>query len=87
MTIYGYLITYSDETDGKEHKCYGLIAAKSRADAIRDLEDFYDGDYAHIVEISLHSVTDNETPNVMDNYLIHFFVDAAKQNGYEEGEN
>lgn len=87
MTIYGYLITYSDETDGKEHKCYGLIAAESRADAIRDLEDCYDATYAHIVEISLHSVADDETPNIMDNYQINFFVDAAKQNGYEEGEN
>ena len=87
MTIYGYLITYSDETDGKEHKCYGLIAAESRADAIRDLEDSYDCSYAHIVEISLHSITDDETPNIMDNYQIGFFVDAAKQNGYEEGVN
>lgn len=86
MTIYGYLVTYTDHTDYKEYKDYGFVAAESRADAVQEVENEYLGDYATIEEISVHSVVDDENSYMIGKYQIDFFIDAARQNGYgEEG--
>lgn len=85
--IYGYLVTYTDGTNSKTYKDYGFVTAETRADAIREIENWYDNTYATIDEISIHTVTDEENSCLLDKYQIEFFVDAAKQNGYDEEGN
>lgn len=88
MTIFGYFVTWTDDTDGTSHKNYGLVTAKSRADAIADVENMYEGEWASVEEIgisNIDSVDDNST--ILDQYQIGFFIDAMKQNGYDEEGN
>ena len=88
MKIYGYFVTWTDYTDSKSHKDYGFVAANSRAEAIENVEEQYEGEYASVDEIGISSVTgENDNPVVLDHYQIGFFLDAMKQNGYDEEGN
>lgn len=88
MTIYGYFVTWSDYTDGASHKDYGFVAAESRADAMEIIEGQYEGEWASVDEIGISSVTDeDDNPAILDHYQIGFFIDAMRQNGYEEEGN
>lgn len=88
MAIYGYFVTWTDYTDDKSHKDYGFVAANSRAEAMEFVEGQYEGEYASIDEIGISSVTDeNDSSVVLDHYQVGFFLDAMKQNGYDEEGN
>lgn len=88
MTIYGYFITWTDYTDDKSHKDYGFVAANSRAEAMEIIEEQYEGEYASVDEIGISNVIDeNDNPMILDHYQIGFFLDAMKQNGYDEEGN
>lgn len=87
MSIYGYFVSWIDTTDGDSHKDYGFVAAESRADAITEVENQYEGEYASVEEIGISTVqSEDENPAILDKYQIGFFVDTMEQNGYgEEG--
>lgn len=87
MTIFGYFVTWTGDTDGVSHKDYGLIAAESRADAITSVEIMYGGDWASVEEIGISNLNSEEdNPAIVDENQIDFFIDAMRQNGYgEEG--
>lgn len=88
MTIYGYFVTYTDYTDGTSHKDYGIVVAESRADATAIIEEQYDGEWASIEEVGISSIVDeDDNPAILDKYQIGFFIDAMKQNGYNEEGN
>lgn len=88
MAIYGYFVTWTDYTDDKSHKDYGFVAAESRAEAMEIVEEQYEGEYASIDEIGISNVTDENSSSVtLDHYQIGFFIDAMKQNGYDEEGN
>lgn len=88
MTIYGYFVTYTDYNDSSSHKDYGLIAAENRANAIANIEDEYENAYSTITEIGVTSIhDDDEKTEMLDRYRIGFFLDAMKQNGYDEEGN
>lgn len=88
MTIYGYFVTYTDYNDGSSHNDYGLITAESRADAIANIEDEYENAHTTITEIGVTSIHgDDENTAMLDHYQIGFFLDAMKQNGYDEEGN
>jgi len=88
MNIFGYFVTWTDYTDGKSYKDYGFVAAESRAEAMRIVEEQYEGEYASVEEIGISSVTDeNDNPVILDRYQIGFFLDAMKQNRYDEEGN
>lgn len=87
MSIYGYFITWSDDTSEKSYKDYGLVAAESRADAIEHVEKMFEGAWGSIEEIGISSInSEDDDPAILDQHQIEFFIDAMKQNGYgEEG--
>lgn len=88
MAIYGYFVTWTDYTDRKSHKDYGFVAATSRAEAMENVEEQYEGEYASVDEIGISSVTgEYDNPVILDHYQIGFFLDAMKQNGYDEEGN
>lgn len=85
MTIYGYFVTWSDYTDSASHKDYGIVVAESRADATAIIEEQYDGEWASIEEIGISSIVDeDDNPAILDKYQLGFFIDAMKQNRYDE---
>lgn len=86
MTIFGYFVTWTDYTDDASHKDYGLVAAESRAEAITNIENIYEGDYASVEEIGISNLDSEDNPAILDQNQIGFFIDAMRQNGYgEEG--
>lgn len=86
MKIYGYLIQYFDHTDSESHKSYGLVPATSMSDATAKVEDEYDFDPFMVEELTIVNLMDDEDTAVIDQYQLGFFVDAAKQNGYDADE-
>ena len=89
MKIYGYLIKYFDHTDSESHKSYGLVPATSMADATAKVEDEYACDFEvfEIEEMTIVNIMDEEESAVVDQYQLGFFIDAAKQNGYDAEED
>ena len=53
------------------------------ADATAKVEDEYDFDPFMIEELTIVNLMDDEDTAVVDHYQLGFFVDAAKQNGYD----
>lgn len=86
MKIFGYLVRYFDHTDSESHKSYGLVPATSMADATAKVEDEYDFDPFMIEELTIVNIMDDEDTAVVDQYQLGFFVDAARQNGYDADE-
>lgn len=86
MKIFGYLISYFDYTDGESHKSYGLVPAANMADATATVENEYDFDPFMVEELTIVNLMDDEESAVVDQYQLGFFVDAAKQNGYDANE-
>ena len=86
MKIYGYLIRYFDYTDSESHKSYGLVPATNMADATATVENEYDFDPFMVEELTIVNLMEDEESAVVDQYQLGFFVDAAKQNGYDADE-
>ncbi len=89
MTIYGYFVTCTDHDNGNSLKDYGFIAAESRAEAIANVEEEYENDYFTITEIGVTKLhdEDDEKSAMLDKCQIGFFLDAMRQNGYDEEGN
>ncbi len=86
MKIYGYLIQYFDYTDSESHKSYGLVPATNMADATATVENEYDFDPFMVEELTIVNLMEDEESAVIDQYQLGFFIDAAKQNGYDANE-
>lgn len=86
MRIFGYLIKYFDYTDSESHKSYGLVPAENMADATAKVENEYDFDPFMVEELTIVNLMEDEESEVVDQYQMEFFVDAARQNGYDANE-
>lgn len=85
MNIFGYFVTYTNYDDGVSRKTHGFVAAESRAKATEIIEEQYDTDWSWVEEIGISNVaSEDDSPVMLDEYQIGFFLDAMRQNGYTE---